>query len=83
MLESRVFVLLYTDQERVIDDGIIGLSRSFIKSGVPSIVVSLWPLSDPPTAFFMNHALRQHSDKAWALRHAILATKQLHPDSLA
>lgn len=74
-----------TAQGRVTDDGIIGLSRSFIAAGVPSIIVSLWSVPDIPTAFFMAtfyQALQQRLDKAQALRHAMLATKQLYPDPL-
>ncbi|WP_221928626.1 MULTISPECIES: CHAT domain-containing protein [Nostocales] len=32
-------------------DRVIGLSRSFISPGVPSVVVSLWAVPDESTAF--------------------------------
>lgn len=64
-------------------DGVIGLSRSLISAGVPSIVVSLWSVPDAPTAelmvsFYQNW--RQTGDKAQALRQAMLVTKARHPN---
>ncbi|MBE9115267.1 tetratricopeptide repeat protein [Lusitaniella coriacea LEGE 07157] len=57
-------------------DGIIGLSRSLITAGVPSIVVSLWKVPDVETRelmteFYTNRYLK-NMDKAQALRQAML-----------
>ncbi|KAM3113341.1 CHAT domain-containing protein [Phormidesmis sp. 146-33] len=70
-----------TAQGRTTGDGIIGLSRSLISAGVPSVVVSLWAVPDAPTAelmqaFYQN--LQKNPDKAQALRQAMLATMRTH-----
>ncbi|AUT00313.1 hypothetical protein CLI64_07900 [Nostoc sp. CENA543] len=60
-------------------DGVIGLSRSLITAGVPSVIVSLWSVNDNSTAFFMSEFyrhLQKNPDKAVALRQAMLTTKQ-------
>ncbi|MBD2205887.1 tetratricopeptide repeat protein [Calothrix sp. FACHB-1219] len=60
-------------------DGVIGLSRSLITAGVPSVIVSLWAVNDDSTAFLMSEFYRQlqkNPDKAVALRQAILTTKK-------
>jgi CHAT domain-containing protein len=72
-----------TGQGRITGDGVIGLSRSFIAAGVPSVVVSLWAVPDAPTAELMTefyHQLDQGQTKAQALRQAMLTTMQTHPD---
>lgn len=38
---------------RITGEGIIGLSRSFMAAGIPSLVASLWPVDDLATAFLM------------------------------
>ncbi|MDF5718982.1 MAG: CHAT domain-containing protein [Rhizonema sp. PD37] len=68
-----------TGRGRITGDGVIGLSRSLISAGTPSVVVSLWAISDDSTAFLMSQFyqnLQQNLDKATALRKAMLATKQ-------
>ncbi|UBF25782.1 tetratricopeptide repeat protein [Kovacikia minuta CCNUW1] len=75
-----------TGRGRVTGDGVIGLSRSLITAGVPSVVVSLWAVPDSPTAFLMTEFYRnldQTSNRAQALRQAMLTTLQLHSDPLA
>ncbi len=72
-----------TGKGRITGDGIIGLSRSLISAGVPSVILSLWQVPDAPTAelmtaFYQN--LKQNPDKARALRSAMLTTMQQHPD---
>ncbi len=72
-----------TGQGNITSDGVIGLSRSLVAAGVPSIVVSLWSVSDAPTAdlmakFYQN--LDKTDDKAQALRQAMLATMEQHPN---
>ncbi len=72
-----------TGRGRITGDGVIGLSRSLISAGVPSVVVSLWQVPDAPTATLMTEFyqnLQQHSDKAQALRQAMLSTMRQHPD---
>lgn len=67
---------------RITGDGVIGLSRSLITAGVPSVVVSLWSVPDAPTAELMTEFYRQlqnNSDKAQALRQAMLQTLKTHP----
>jgi len=62
-------------------DGVIGLSRSLIAAGTPSVIVSLWSIPDAPTAELMVEFYRQRQqgkDKAQALRQAMLITKETH-----
>ena len=64
-------------------DGVIGLSRSLITAGVPSVIVSLWSVPDAPTASLMTQFyqnLQQNPDKAQALRQAMLTTMATHPN---
>lgn len=71
-----------TGRGRVTGDGVIGLSRSFIAAGVPSVIVSLWSVPDTPTASLMSEFYRQlqtHPDKAQALRQAMRTTMQYDP----
>lgn len=66
-----------TGRGKITGDGVIGLSRSLISAGAPSTIVSLWSVPDAPTAFLMYQFyqnLQQTSDKAQALRQAMLAT---------
>jgi CHAT domain-containing protein/tetratricopeptide (TPR) repeat protein len=70
-----------TAEGRITGDGVIGLSRSFISAGVPSVIVSLWRVSDAPTAelmrsFYQN--LQNNPNKAQALRQAMLTTMKTH-----
>ncbi len=73
-----------TGRGRVTGDGVVGLSRSFISAGVPSVVVSLWKVADDSTNFLMTqfytNLLRSQVNKAQALRQAILTTKQQYPN---
>ncbi|MEL6326698.1 MAG: CHAT domain-containing tetratricopeptide repeat protein [Cyanobacteria bacterium J06626_23] len=72
-----------TGRGRITGDGIVGLSRAFIVAGAPSVVVSLWQVPDLPTAMLMTEfyrQLQQGDDKASALRTAMLAVKDRHPD---
>ncbi|MGA7937853.1 MAG: CHAT domain-containing tetratricopeptide repeat protein [Kovacikia sp.] len=74
-----------TGRGKITGDGVIGLSRSLITAGVPSVVVSLWAVPDSPTTFLMGEfyrQLEQSSDKAQALRQAMLITLRQHPDPL-
>ncbi len=72
-----------TGRGRITEDGVIGLSRSFISAGVPSVVVSLWFIPDNPSADLMIEFYRQMQtlpDKASALRQAMLITMKQHPN---
>jgi CHAT domain-containing protein len=70
---------------RITGDGVIGLGRSFIAAGVPSVIVSLGYVSDEATAFLMTEFYRNLSstpDKAQALRSAMLTTMKKYPNPL-
>jgi CHAT domain-containing protein len=66
----------------ITSDGVMGLSRAFLVAGTPSIIVSLWNVPEQPTAELMiefYQQFRQNSDKAQALRQAMLATMKNYP----
>ncbi|BAY20275.1 WD-40 repeat-containing protein [Calothrix sp. NIES-2100] len=68
-----------TGRGRITGDGVIGLSRSLISAGVPSVIVSLWAVDDNSTSFLMTEFyknLQQKLDKATALHKAMLTTMQ-------
>jgi len=72
-----------TGRGEITGDGVIGLARSFIAAGTPSVVVSLWAVPDAPTADLMVDFYKEISDgkdKAQALRQAMLNTMQDHPE---
>ncbi|MEL7034878.1 MAG: CHAT domain-containing tetratricopeptide repeat protein [Cyanobacteria bacterium J06592_8] len=74
-----------TGRGKITEDGVIGLSRSFISAGVPSVIVSLWYIPDNPSADLMiefYHQMQTQSDKAYALRQAMLKTMKNHPRPL-
>ncbi|MEB3219977.1 MAG: CHAT domain-containing tetratricopeptide repeat protein, partial [Nostocales cyanobacterium 94392] len=84
-LNAELVVLSACDTGRgkISGDGVIGLSRSLITAGVPSVLVSLWSVPDAPTAelmteFYQN--LQKSPDKAQALRQAMLTTMKQHPN---
>jgi CHAT domain-containing protein len=84
-LQAELVVLSACDtgRGRITGDGTIGLSRSLITAGVPSVIVSLWSVPDAPTADLMSefyHQWQQNPDKAKALRQAMLITMQNHPN---
>ncbi len=83
--EMVVLSACKTGQGLLTGDGVIGLSRSLITAGVPSVVVSLWSVPDDPTAMLMTtfyKKFQENPDKAQALRQAMLATKAKYPDPL-
>ncbi|MDV2997537.1 MAG: Photosystem I assembly protein Ycf3 [Chroococcidiopsis sp. SAG 2025] len=73
-----------TGRGRITSDGVIGLSRSLITAGTPSVIVSLWSVPDAPTAELMTEFYRnwldRKQDKAQALRQAMLTTMKQHPN---
>ncbi|MBI2297438.1 MAG: CHAT domain-containing protein, partial [Armatimonadetes bacterium] len=62
--------------ERTKYEGVVGLTRAFIYAGTPSVIVSLWSVSDESTAALMTELYRQlqaGKSKDEALRQAQLA----------
>ncbi len=71
-----------TGRGKMSGDGILGLSRSFLTVGTPSLMVSLWSIADASTAYLMDHfyqRLQQGQNKAQSLRGAMLDTMQKDP----
>jgi CHAT domain-containing protein len=84
-LNAELVVLSACDTGRgqITADGVIGLSRSLVTAGVPSVIVSLWSVPDAPTASLMTRFyqnLQKNPDKAQALRQAMLTTMETHPN---
>ncbi len=85
-LQADLVILSACDTGRgeITGDGVIGLSRSFITAGTPSIIVSLWSVPDAETALLMTQFYRnvqeKKLDKAQALRQAMLTVMQDHRD---
>ena len=75
-----------TGRGRITGDGVIGLSRSLMTAGVPSVIVSLWSVPDAPTGNLMIEFYRNWQqlklDKAQALRQAMLTTMQANPNPI-
>jgi len=77
-----------TGRGTLTEDGVIGLSRSLLAAGTPSVLVSLWAVPDAPTATLMvafyqalqNQPPNTPAPKARALRQAMLATAATTPD---
>jgi CHAT domain-containing protein/Tfp pilus assembly protein PilF len=85
-LEADLVVLsaCYTGRGDVTGDGVVGLSRSLSVAGVPSVIVSLWAVSDESTKelmenFYQNFWVKKLS-KAQSIRQAMLKTMQKYPD---
>jgi tetratricopeptide (TPR) repeat protein len=81
--DLAVLSACHTGQGKVTGDGVIGLSRSLMSAGVPSVIVSLWAVPDEPTQVLMTEfyrQLQQHGDKSQALRQAMLHTMQQYPN---
>jgi CHAT domain-containing protein len=86
-LNAELVVLsgCHTGQGKITGDGVLGLSRSLITSGVPSAIVSLWAVPDAPTALLMTEFYRHlalNPDKAQALRSAMLTTMKQYPQPI-
>jgi CHAT domain-containing protein len=57
-LATRMAVLSSCESARgrvVSGEGVLGLSSAFLSAGVPTVVASLWSVSDLATAQFMEH----------------------------
>lgn len=86
-LHASLVVLSACDPGRgdITGDGVIGLSRALISAGASSVVVSLWQVADHSTEELMTEfyrQLQQHTDKAQALRQAMLKTMKQYPDPI-
>ncbi len=84
-LNANLVVLSACDSGRgnITGDGVVGLSRSLIAAGVPSVVVSLWAVNDSSTSALMSEFyrnLKTKPDKAQALRSAMLTTMKRYPN---
>ncbi len=84
-INAELVVLSACDTGRgdITGDGVVGLSRSFIAAGTPSIIVSLWKVPDDSTQALMVEFYRQldvSKDKALALRNAMLKTMADFPE---
>ncbi|AFY85206.1 CHAT domain-containing tetratricopeptide repeat protein [Oscillatoria acuminata] len=84
-LNAELVVLSACDTGRgkITGDGVIGLSRSFISAGVPSVLVSLWKVPDDSTSLLMREFYQlweESGDKGQALRQAMLTTMQQYPN---
>lgn len=78
-LGARIAVLsaCSTGLGEITGEGVLGLSYAFVHAGVPSVVVSLWPVPDDSTGVLMTHFYRRQRGEgslAEALRGAMLAT---------
>ncbi|NEQ64852.1 MAG: CHAT domain-containing protein [Symploca sp. SIO2D2] len=77
-LRAELVVLSACDTGRgeIKGEGVVGLSRSLIAAGVPSLVVSLWQVPDDATqelmVEFYTNLYERKLDKAQALRQAML-----------
>jgi CHAT domain-containing protein len=84
-LRANLVVLSACDTGRgaINGDGVIGLSRSLIAAGVPSVLVSLWAVDDSSTRVLMSDFYRNRQvnpNKAQALRQAMLNTMKQYPN---
>ena len=83
-LNAELVVVSACDTGRglVTRDGVVGLSRSLMAAGTPSVALSLWEIYDESTAVLMQEfyrQLQQDKNKAQSLRLAMLKTKQEFP----
>jgi CHAT domain-containing protein len=73
---------------RVLDAGIIGLGRSFLKAGAANVVMSLWNVGDKATQEMMQLYvdelfIQKEYLTSSSLRNAILAYKKINPNPKA
>ena len=78
-LQAKLVVLscCNTGLGTITGDGVIGLARALIAAGVPSALVSLWPVPDQATSHLMTQFYEHRCtlNNAQALRRAMLETK--------
>nr|WP_229424011.1 tetratricopeptide repeat protein [Moorena producens] len=79
LLKAKLVVLSACDTGggKIKGEGVVGLSRSLIAAGVPSLVVSLWKIPDHDTVKLMRefytNIYTHKFDKAKAMREAMLS----------
>jgi CHAT domain-containing protein len=80
--ELAVLSACDTGNGEITGDGVIGLSRSLISVGIPSVIVSLWRVNDQATSELMVEFYKElkTENKATALRNAMLTIKKTRPD---
>src|ERR1051325_8961542 len=70
--------------KQISGEGTMGMARAFIVAGAPSIVVSLWSVSDESTAklmqLFYTHLVKEHRDKGVALQMAREELRKQYPN---
>ena len=86
-LSAELVVLSACDtaQGKLTGDGVIGLSRSLITAGAPSVIVTLWKIPDTSSALLMTEFyqnLQRYPNKATALRTAMLITMKKYPNPI-
>lgn len=67
-------------QGRIVADGVLGLSRSFLLAGAGSVLATLWEIPDEATQLLMDafyECLAGHGDMALALREAMLHLRSI------
>ncbi|MUG93457.1 CHAT domain-containing protein [Scytonema sp. UIC 10036] len=84
-LKADLVVLASCDTAlgKITGDGVIGLSRAFLGAGADSVIGSLWAVDDMTTAYLITELygnLRKNTDKAGALRQAMLETMKKYPN---
>jgi len=68
---------------RITGDGVVGLSRAFLSAGSDSVIGTLWAADDMSMAFLITEFysnLSKNTDKAGALRQAMLETMKKYPN---
>ena len=74
-----------TGRGRITGDGVVGLSRSFLAAGAPSVMVSLWQVPDEATSALMLSFYQQRlagKNNAQALRQAMLSMLDVYPETV-
>lgn len=67
---------------KITGDGVIGYERAFMTAGVPSVIGSLWNVSDTSTVLLMTEFYKNlyaNQDKTQALQKAMLTTMKKYP----
>lgn len=83
--ELAVLSACQTGYGKVLEGGVVGLGRAFMKAGTRFTVMSLWQVDDRSTSFlmtsFMNHLGKPYAfSPGEPLRQAMLETRKLYPD---
>jgi CHAT domain-containing protein len=80
-LHADLVVLSACDTGRgsISSDGVLGIARSFISAGTPSLIVSLWAIPDASTASLMTHTnSRQRCTKSDACNACLTRIYMIH-----